>query len=299
MVYRSAPRINALQIRSFNIAPVWTRLLNPKTVFTFGGFVRQDQFNYYPSDNPFADLTPDPGFAGVGQSASIAQNRRLTNLGGRASVSYISGVHNIKVGVQYEHTFITERDTFGLVDPTGNAPCLNPDGTPDTNPLITSQAGCTGGLQPNTGQGLFANGDPVPAFQPILGCYDLTRTGPLPASDGCPNGTSGEYKFYGHADIKEFAFFAQDSITLHNWTFNLGVRFDKYNGIASAAQGEPRLGSPTISKEPTPFCGPPMPVPWKVHSTRTWCWRVSDVLTQWLLPSSYWSQAALASLQHL
>ncbi|MGD0297062.1 MAG: TonB-dependent receptor [Bryobacteraceae bacterium] len=230
------------QIRSFNIAPVWTRLLNPKTVFTFGGFVRQDQFNYYPSDNPFADLTPDPGFAGVGQSASIAQNRRLTNLGGRASVSYISGVHNIKVGVQYEHTFITERDTFGLVDPTGNAPCLNPDGTPDTNPLITSQAGCTGGLQPNTGQGLFANGDPVPAFQPILGCYDLTRTGPLPASDGCPNGTSGEYKFYGHADIKEFAFFAQDSITLHNWTFNLGVRFDKYNGIASAAQGEPRLG---------------------------------------------------------
>ena len=33
-----------------------------------------------------------------------------------------------------------------------------------------------------------------------------------------------------------------DTITVHNWTFNLGVRFDKYNGLTSAAQGEPRLG---------------------------------------------------------
>ncbi len=47
----------------------------PSTVFTFGGFVRQDQYNYYPSDDPFADLTPDL------QSQTIGQNRRLTNLG--------------------------------------------------------------------------------------------------------------------------------------------------------------------------------------------------------------------------
>jgi Carboxypeptidase regulatory-like domain/TonB-dependent Receptor Plug Domain len=230
------------KIRTFNIAPVWTRLINPKTVFTLGAFVRQDQFNYYPSDNPFADLTPDPGFAGVGQSTSIGQNRRLTNLGGRASVSYVSGINNIKVGVQYEHTLLTERDTFGLVDPTGNAPCLNADGTPDTTPLITSQAGCTGGLQVNTGQGVFANGDPVPAFQPILGCYDLTRTGPLPASDGCPNNTSEAYKLYGHADIREFAFYIQDTINITNWTFNLGLRIDQYDGISSNWQPEPRLG---------------------------------------------------------
>jgi hypothetical protein len=31
----------------------------PTAVFTLGGFVRQDQYNYYPSDNPFADFTPD------------------------------------------------------------------------------------------------------------------------------------------------------------------------------------------------------------------------------------------------
>ena len=230
------------KIRSFNVAPVWTRLLNPKTVFTLGGFVRQDQYNYYPSDNPFADLTPDPGFAGDGQSASVAQNRRLTNLGARSSVSYLSGIHNIKVGLQYEHTLITERDTFGLVDPTGNAPCLNANLTPDTNPLLTNPADCTGTLQQNVGQGFFANGDPVPAFNPILACYDLTRTAPLPASDGCPNGASGEYRFYGHADIREFAFYIQDAISIRNWIFNLGLRIDQYDGIAKAWQLEPRLG---------------------------------------------------------
>src|ERR1700693_3368247 len=31
------------QIKTFNIAPSWTRLMGPHTVFTFGGFARQDQ----------------------------------------------------------------------------------------------------------------------------------------------------------------------------------------------------------------------------------------------------------------
>ncbi len=47
------------QIRTFNVAPNWTRAIGGDEIFTFGGFLRQDQFNYYPSDNPFADLTPD------------------------------------------------------------------------------------------------------------------------------------------------------------------------------------------------------------------------------------------------
>ncbi len=219
------------QIRTFNIAPAWTHILTPTTVFTLGGWVRQDQYDYYGSDNPFADFTPDL------QSATVGQNRRLTNAGARTSLSYVKGIHNIKTGLEYEHTFITERDSFGLVDPTANAPCLNADGSADTNPLLTNPAACRGVLQPNLGQGS------VPAFIPILACYDLTRTAPLPASDGCPSGTSRDYGFYGHADIKEFAFYLQDTITLHNWTFNLGLRFDKYNGLTSAAQGEPRLGA--------------------------------------------------------
>ena len=77
---------------------------------------------------------------------------------------------------------------------------------------------------------------------PLLGCYDLTRTSTLPASDGCTSPTSISYRYYGHADIKELALFLQDSITVKNWNFNVGVRADFYNGLASANQLEPRLG---------------------------------------------------------
>ena len=182
------------KIRTFNIAPTWTHLVNPSTVFTFGAFARQDQYNYYPSDNPFADFTPDL------QSESIAQSRTLTSLGARANVSHVKGIHNIKAGIIYEDTILTEKDTFGIVDPT----------------LLNS-----------------------PADDPTLACIDLTFTGPLP---GCPGGKSALYGFRGHADIRELALFFQDNITLKNWTFNLGARFDHYDGITSANQAEPRLG---------------------------------------------------------
>ena len=33
-------------------------MINANTVLTLGAFVRQDQYNYYPSANPFADLRP-------------------------------------------------------------------------------------------------------------------------------------------------------------------------------------------------------------------------------------------------
>jgi hypothetical protein len=211
------------QIKSFNIAPTWTRLLNPNTVLTFGGFARQDQYNYYPSDNPFSDLQPDL------QLQSIGQNRRLTDLGLRTNVSYIKGIHNIKAGITYQDTILTEKDSFGIVDPALNAVCLNPDGSPDTNPGLTDPSEC-GALQVN------------PTFNPLLACYDLTRTSALPASDGCPSSTSGRYTFNGHADIRELALFFQDSITIKNWTFNLGLRFDYYDGITRAKQAEPRLG---------------------------------------------------------
>jgi len=211
------------QIRTFDIAPTWTRLLNPNTVFTFGGWTRQDQYNYYPSNDPFADLIPDL------QKQTIGQNRTLTNVGLRADVSYIKGMNNIKAGVTYTDTIITEKDNFGIVDPTLNAVCLNPDGSPDTNPTLTSPSDC-GALPVN------------PNFNPLLACYDLTRTGSLPASDGCPNSTSALYNFYGHANIREVAAFFQDDVTIKNWVFNLGFRFDDYDGLTHATQPEPRLG---------------------------------------------------------
>jgi len=124
------------------------------------------------------------------------------------------------------------------VDPTLNAVCLNADGSPDTNPAITSQTQCTGALQPNLGQGS------VGAFVPILGCIDLTRTAPLPASDGCSAGqtNSAQFLFPGHTDVKQLAMYVQDSITVKNWSFNLGIRGDIYEGLSHATQAEPRLG---------------------------------------------------------
>ena len=212
------------QIRTFNVAPTWTRLANTHTVLTFGGFVRQDQYNYYPSDNPFADLIPDL------QLQSIGQSRTLTNAGLRATVSYAKGIHNLKAGITYSDTILTEKDAFGVVDPATNAVCLNADGSPYTGPGLTNSTQCGAGLTPN------------PSFSPLLACYDLTRTAALPASDGCPNSTSGLYHFYGHANIRELSAFIQDTITKNNWTFNVGLRFDYYDGLVTATQPEPRMG---------------------------------------------------------
>lgn len=213
------------QIRTFNVSPTWTRVLNTNMVSTFGFWVRQDQYNYYPSDDPFSDLQPDL------QLQSVGQNRRLTNMGIRGTLSYVKGVHNIKIGASYEDTILTEKDSFGIVDPTLNPVCLNADGTANTNPLLTNPLNCTGTLQQN------------PNFNPLLACYDLTRTGTLPVSDGCPSSTAGEYLFNGHADIRELALYIEDTITLKNWSFNIGIRGDYYNGITQAGQAEPRAGA--------------------------------------------------------
>ncbi len=213
------------KIRTFNIAPTWTHLVSAHTLFTVGAFVRQDQFNYYPSRDPFADFTPDL------QSETVGQNRRLTNAGAHADVSYVNGIHNIKAGVSYDQTLLGEHDTFGIVDPTLNAVCLNADGSPNTLASLTNPTLCTGLLTPN------------PKFVPLLGCYDLTRIGILPASDGCPSSRSGMYLFNGNGDIKEMALFLQDNITVKNWNFNVGLRFDDYHGITAAKALEPRLGA--------------------------------------------------------
>jgi hypothetical protein len=169
------------QIRTFNIAPTWTRIFGSNSVLTTGAFLRHDQYNYYPSDNPFADLGPSDL-----QRETVSQLRFLTNAGVRSNLAYVKGIHNIKAGVTYEQTFLTENDSLGIVDPTLNPVCLNADSSPDTNPALTNPAECGGPSNPGGGQN--------PNFLPILGCYDLTRTAPLPASDGCPARTPNEHE---------------------------------------------------------------------------------------------------------
>lgn len=142
----------------------------------------------------------------------------------------MKGVHNIKAGVTYEDTILTERDSFGIVDPTLNAPCLNADGNPYTGAEFNDPSQCGGSLSAN------------PSFIQALACIDLTRTGSLPASDDCPGATAVSHLFRGHADVRQLALYAQDTITLKNWSFNLGIRGDIYNGLTGTTQAEPRVG---------------------------------------------------------
>ena len=98
------------QIKTFNIAPSWTHLIGSEAVLTLGGWVRRDQYNYYPSPDPFSDLGPL-------QDETISQTRYLTNAGFRGAVSYVKGVHNLKIGFTAEHTYLNESDSFGIVNP--------------------------------------------------------------------------------------------------------------------------------------------------------------------------------------
>ena len=84
-------------------------MLSSDSVFNLGFFVRHDQYNYYPSGDPFADYGPL-------QNESVSQLRFLTNAGARTDWSYVRGMHNIKVGATYEQTFLTENDDFGIVE---------------------------------------------------------------------------------------------------------------------------------------------------------------------------------------
>jgi len=228
------------QINTFNIAPVWTRLISTSTLFTFGGFVRQDRFNYYPTGNVFADGT---GLIPGGSSATLNQQRKLTNAGLRSDVSYVKGKHNVKGGVTFQHTFLTENFNFGITDPAFNAVCLNvADASPYTNSTPTFQGNCTGTLEPNNGTDARAT---VPAFVPALGCFDLTRpvlTAAAQTQDACAATQTSLFPFRGRADIKELGLYLQDTITVGNWAFNLGLRNDLYRGIVHDWQPQPRVG---------------------------------------------------------
>ncbi|MBV9339558.1 MAG: TonB-dependent receptor, partial [Acidobacteria bacterium] len=225
------------KIETYNIAPSWTRVVSPSTVLTLGAFVRHDAFRYYPSSNPFADLGP-PNL----QQETISQYRTLANTGMRGDVTHAKGINNIKAGITYQQTFLTENFSLGIVDPNLNAPCVDANSVPVFvgNPTVNDPANCA--RASSTNPALYPTPFAAnPGFNSLLGCYDLTRATPS-AADGCRNSASGSYKFHGHTDVKELALYVQDSITKGPWSLNLGIRGDLYNGLTVGRQAEPRLG---------------------------------------------------------
>ena len=123
------------QIKTFNIAPTYTHLFGTTAVFTVGAFVRRDHYNYYPSADPFAD------FSTFLQSATAGQDRTLANAGIHADFSYVKGAHNLKAGITFQHTFLTENDSIGVVDPSFFGPGSCPDASNPACPYDLTQGG--------------------------------------------------------------------------------------------------------------------------------------------------------------
>ena len=197
------------RVMTWGIAPGYQHTFSANTLLTVNPYGRRDQVNYYPSRDIFAD-TP----------ATAQQTRFLTNYGIKADLSHAHGRHNIKLGVQIQQTRLLERFQFGITDPDYNPVCVDASGQPVDAPDITNPAQCSSanpGYQPN------------PNLQPGIVPYDLTRGGSL-------------FTFYGKHNINQYAFYVTDAIKFKNFTFNLGLRDDQYNGLTSANGLQPRLG---------------------------------------------------------
>jgi outer membrane receptor protein involved in Fe transport len=172
------------QVRSVNIAPGWVHTISTSALLTVNPYYRQDLVGYYPSASYLSD-----------QPATMRQNRRLTNFGIKADLSYAKGRHNLKVGTEIRQTNLLEDFQLGITDPT------YPDFLDDSGNLLP-------GLVP----------------------YDLTQPG------------GKLFQFHQGAQIKEQAFFGQDTITLGKFTVNAGLRFDRYDGLSYATLWQPRVG---------------------------------------------------------
>src|SRR4029077_14799344 len=109
-------------------------------------YVRKDQFNYYPSSDPFAD-TP----------ATQSQNRQLLDWGVKSDMALSYGRHDIKIGIDLKQTRLLENFNFGITDPTFNPVCIDDAGNSAGPLTLTNPDLCAG-------QGFAAN----PNLQPGL-----------------------------------------------------------------------------------------------------------------------------------
>ncbi len=131
------------KIGTVDVAPSYTRIAGPHLVWNVISYFRRDGYNYYPSSDPFEDLGPV-------QQETVGQERSLTNTGVHTDIAWVHGINDVKAGLEYYSTFLTENDTLGIVSPT-----------------YLNSLGCMAGNVPT--------GPPCTYLLP----YDLTRGGGL------------------------------------------------------------------------------------------------------------------------
>lgn len=196
------------KVVTFNIAPGYQHTFGSSTLLTVNLWTRRDAVNYYPSSDPFLD-----------SPATLSQYRTLLNYGARADVSTVHGRHNLKIGTELKQTRLAEQFSMGITDFTFNPVCLDSAGDAAGPASITQPAGCAAaGFQPN------------PGLMPGLVPYDLTRGG-------------SPFQFQDSGNINEAAVYVQDTVTLGRWSFNGGLRLDRYAGLSSATALQPRFGA--------------------------------------------------------
>ena len=205
--YDQAAQDQRQRVMSFNIAPGYQHTFNPHTLITINSWIRQDQVNYYPSASVFND-TP----------ATVSQQRRLMNLGGKAEVSYSRGKHTLKFGAQVMQTRLTEHFGLGITDSAFNPVCFTANGDPVTDPRFVDPNACAR-------SGYQANPDVQPGLIPI----DLTRGGSI-------------FRFNAVGSVNEYAAYVTDTINWGQFTFSPGLRVTRYDGLTQATGVQPRFG---------------------------------------------------------
>jgi hypothetical protein len=197
------------RVLTWNVAPAYQHTFGSSTLLTINPFTRRDQVNYYGSRDPFAD-TP----------VTESQNRFLTNFGVRADVATSHKRHNFKFGTQLQQTRLLENFTLGVTDPAFNPVCLGPAGQPLGLPGISDPAQC-GAINPT----YVANPKLLPGLVP----YDLTRGGSY-------------FLYHGTGNVSQYAVYLSDEIKWSNFSMNIGLRDDQYNGLVARNGVQPRLG---------------------------------------------------------
>jgi hypothetical protein len=197
------------RVLTWNVAPGYQHTFNSSSLLTINTFVRHDQVNYYGSRNPLND-TP----------ATVEQLRFLMNWGAKADYSMVHKNHSFKFGTQLQQTRLNENFNLGITDPRFNPVCFGAGGQALLLPGVTDPSVCS-----SVNPAYYGN----PNFRPGLAPYDLTRGGSM-------------FGFHGLGNINQYAFYATDTIRLGEFTLDIGLRDDEYQGLTSKNGVQPRAG---------------------------------------------------------